>query len=72
VFVKEGVRGKLYREGFQAPLDEEQLELFRERVRTAASLIAAAEFAGDLELPAYGRGDPSRLRAHRVRAVSSD
>jgi superfamily I DNA/RNA helicase/RecB family exonuclease len=72
LFVKEGVRGKRYREGVQAQLDPEQLEEFRERVREASLLIAAAEFAGRAELPMFGVGDPSRLRAHRVRAVSSD
>ncbi|MEP6481646.1 MAG: ATP-dependent DNA helicase [Rhodoglobus sp.] len=72
LFVKEGIGGRKYREGTQAQLDAEQLEAFRERVRQAAILIAAAEFEGTLELPAYGYGDTSRLRAHRVRAVSSD
>ncbi len=72
LFVKEGVGGRKYREGVQAQLDPEQLEAFRERVREASILIAAAEFEGKLELPIYGFGDPSRLRAHRVRAVSSD
>jgi hypothetical protein len=56
----------------QAQLDDEQLEAFRDRVREASMLIAAAEFAGTLELSPFGYGDPSRLRAHRVRAVSSD
>lgn len=72
LFVKEGVGGRKYRESIQAQLDDEQLEAFRERVREASILIAAAEFEGRLELPMYGVGDPSRLRAHRVRAVSSD
>ena len=72
LFVKQGIGSKLYREAHQAPLDTDQLEAFRERVRAAASLIAAAEFAGEAELPIYGRGDPSRLRLQRVRAVSSD
>ncbi len=72
VFVKEGLRERKYREGVQSPLDPEGLEAFRERVRAASALIAAAEFEGALELPTFGRGDPSRLRLHRVRAVSSD
>lgn len=72
LFVKQGVGSTLYREGFQAPLTPEQLEEFRERVRMASILIAAAEFEGTLELPAYGMGDVSRLRLHRVKAVSSD
>lgn len=72
LFVKEGVRGKLYREGLQARLDDAGLEVFRERVRAAATLIAAAEFVGELELPVFGRGDQSGLRINRVRGVSSD
>jgi RecB family exonuclease len=72
LFVKEGIGGRKYREGVQAQLDDEQLEAFRGRVREASMLIAAAEFAGTLELSPFGYGDPSRLRAHRVRAVSSD
>ncbi|MFZ2964066.1 MAG: PD-(D/E)XK nuclease family protein, partial [Rhodoglobus sp.] len=72
LFVKEGLRERKYREGVQAALDAEGLEAFRERVRAASALIAAAEFEGELELPMFGRGDPSRLRLHRVRAVSSD
>jgi len=72
LFVKEGVRGRKYREAVQLQLDADQLEEFRERVREAAIIIAAAEFAGRAELPMFGMGDQSRLRAHRVRAVSSD
>lgn len=71
LYVKQGVGSKRYREGVQAAMTAEQLEEFRERVRAAAMLIAAAEFAGALELPSYG-ADTSRLRLHRVRAVSSD
>lgn len=72
LFVKQGVGSTLYREGLQAPLTPEQLEEFRERVRMASILIAAAEFEGKLELLTYGMGDVSRLRLHRVKAVSSD
>ncbi|HWR86645.1 MAG TPA: PD-(D/E)XK nuclease family protein, partial [Rhodoglobus sp.] len=71
LYVKEGVGSKRYREAIQAAMTPEQLEAFRERVSAAALLIAAAEFAGTLELPGYGM-DTSRLRLHRVRAVSSD
>ncbi|MEQ1735652.1 MAG: PD-(D/E)XK nuclease family protein, partial [Rhodoglobus sp.] len=72
LFVKQGLGAKLYREGTQHTLGADQLEQFRQRVRGAASLIAAAEFAGQAELPVFGRGDPSRLRLHRVPGVSSD
>ncbi|MDO7881339.1 ATP-dependent DNA helicase [Antiquaquibacter soli] len=71
LYVKQGVKGKLYREGVQAAFGPEQLEAFRERVDAAAALIAAAEFVGPLELDTY-RSDSSRLRLHRVREVSSD
>jgi RecB family exonuclease len=72
LFVKQGVGQKLYREGVQTALDAGQLEAFRERARQASEVIAAAEFAGQLELPIFGLGDVSRLRLHRVKAVSSD
>ncbi len=72
LFVKEGKDGRRYREGVQAPLTEEQLAEFRDRIRLAATLIAAAEFEGPAELPTYGLGDLARLRFHRVKAVSSD
>ena len=71
LFVKQGVRGKLYREAVQAPLDEEQLEGFRERIRQAATLMAAARFAGVREVADRVPGAASR-RLHRVPAVSSD
>src|SRR5690606_35076681 len=72
LFVKSGVRQKKYREGVQEPLTPEQLEQFRERIRRAATVIAAAEFEGLLELPAYGNSNRARLQLNRVRAVSSD
>jgi superfamily I DNA/RNA helicase/RecB family exonuclease len=72
LFVREGVRSKLYREGIQAALTEEQLEGFRERIRQAAIGMAAAEFSGAIELSRWGLSDNSRLAIHRVRAVSSD
>jgi RecB family exonuclease len=70
LFVKQGIRGKLYREGVQPSLTEAELEGFRERIREAARRMAAAEFEGVLELPGFG-GSPG-LALHRVKAVSSD
>jgi RecB family exonuclease len=70
LFVKQGLKKKLYREGVQPPLTEEELEGFRERIREAARRMAAAEFEGVLELPGWG-GSPG-LAIHRVKAVSSD
>ncbi len=71
LFVKQGVRGKAYREAVQAPLSAEGLEGFRERIRQAARLMAAAEYYGAGEVNARGPGAASRS-LHRVRAVSSD
>ena len=72
LFVKKGVKKKLYREGHQAPLTEEQLEAFRARIRIAAMGMAAAEFEGAVELTGWNAGGTSALAIHRVRAVSSD
>lgn len=72
LFVKSGVRGRKYREGVQRALDAEELDAFRERVREASMLIAAAEFQGKLELGGFGRMDNPGLQLNRVRAVSSD
>lgn len=72
VFVKEGVRGKLYREGVQAPLTEEQLEEFRERIRLAAIGMALGVYTGPRMLDPFGVGDAAKRALHRVRAVSSD
>jgi superfamily I DNA/RNA helicase len=71
LFVKKGVRGKSYREAVQAALTPEQLEGFRERIRQAATLMAAAEFTsvGDIDPRGFSAG--SRL-LHRVKGVSSD
>ncbi|HEY4225514.1 MAG TPA: ATP-dependent DNA helicase [Pseudolysinimonas sp.] len=73
LYVREGKDGRRYRDGHQATLDSEALEAVRERIRQAATLIAAAEFEGKLELEQFGGfGTTPRLRLHRVRAVSSD
>ncbi len=73
LFVRDGTKSQRYREASQPLLDDEGLEQVRERIRQAATVIAAAEFAGRLELDAYsGFGTTPRLRMHRVKAVSSD
>ena len=72
LYVKRGLRSKLYREGVQAPLDEDQLEGFRTRIRQAAAGMAAAEFAGVLEISDWAPGNTASPKLHRVRAVSSD
>ncbi|WP_308465363.1 PD-(D/E)XK nuclease family protein [Rathayibacter soli] len=71
LYVKKGVRKKLYREAVQAPLTEEELEGFRTRIRQAAIGMAAAEFRGARELTQWGMNTAQRA-LHRVRAVSSD
>jgi superfamily I DNA/RNA helicase/RecB family exonuclease len=71
LFVREGVRGKLYREGVQAALDADGLDGFRERIEQAARAIAVAEFEGKAQLDEY-RGDVAVRRLHRVPAVCSD
>ncbi|MGV8884623.1 MAG: PD-(D/E)XK nuclease family protein [Microbacteriaceae bacterium] len=72
LYVKKGVRSKLYREGVQAPLADEQLEQFRERIRQAAAGMAAAHFTGAIEISTWGGGGSSDASIHRVKAVSSD
>jgi superfamily I DNA/RNA helicase/RecB family exonuclease len=71
LFVKKGIRSKLYREGIQAPLDAERLEGFRARIRQAAAGMALAEFVGVRDVRSW-TGGMNPLAIHRVRAVSSD
>ncbi len=72
LFVKQGVRGKSYREGVQAPLTKEQLEEFRERIRLAAIGMALGSYTGPRVLDPFAPGDTAKRALHRVRAVSSD
>jgi superfamily I DNA/RNA helicase/RecB family exonuclease len=72
LYVKKGLRSKLYREGVQATLGEEQLEGFRTRIRQAAIGMAQAAFDGELELDQWASFDSATRKLHRVRAVSSD
>jgi superfamily I DNA/RNA helicase/RecB family exonuclease len=72
LYVKKGLRSKLYREGVQATLDDEQLEGFRTRIRQAAIGMAQAAFEGELELDRWASFDSAARKLHRVRAVSSD
>lgn len=71
LFVKEGVRGKAYREGEQGPLTGEQLQEFRERIMVAARGMAAAEFLARRDIDERRPGAAAR-KLHRVRAVTSD
>jgi superfamily I DNA/RNA helicase/RecB family exonuclease len=72
LYVKRGLRNKLYREGVQAPLEEEGLEAFRTRIRQAAIGMAAISYLGPKDLDRYSGFGPARRMLQRVRAVSSD
>ncbi|MCU1545632.1 MAG: ATP-dependent helicase [Homoserinimonas sp.] len=72
LYVKKGVRGKAYREGAQAALDDKQLEGFRTRIRQAAIGMAAAHYEGVLELETWGGFGTATRQLHRVRCVTSD
>ena len=72
LFVKKGVRGKLYREGVQAPLGAEQLDAFRQTILAAVTTMSQSTFPGSRVIDPWGRGDTARRALHRVRAVSSD
>ncbi|MHB1171382.1 MAG: PD-(D/E)XK nuclease family protein [Lacisediminihabitans sp.] len=72
LYAKKGLRAKLYREGIQPPLDEQQLEGFRVRIRQAAAGMAQAAFLGALDLDEWGAFDVAGRKLHRVRSVSSD
>ena len=72
LYVKRGKGGKLYREGHQAALDDEQLEGFRTRIRQAAIGMAAAAFEGAVDLDEWGSFGVAQKKLHRVRSVSSD
>jgi superfamily I DNA/RNA helicase/RecB family exonuclease len=71
LFVKTRSKTKLYEEGVQAPLDDEQLEGFRLRIRQAAAGMALAEFVGVRDVTSWN-GASNGLTIHRVPAVSSD
>ncbi|WP_431220803.1 PD-(D/E)XK nuclease family protein [Leifsonia xyli] len=71
LFVAKGVRGKGYREVAQDRVDDDGLERLRERVARAADGMAAATFAGVVDL---GERDPHgkyEYRIHLVPAVSA-
>ena len=71
LFVKTRSKTKLFEEGIQAPLDDEQLEGFRMRIRQAAAGMALAEFIGLRDVTGWN-GASNPLTIHRVPAVSSD
>ena len=71
LWVKQGLRGKAYRESEQAPLSDEELKGFRRRIEHVAALMAASSFAGAVDFDAWGSASAAGM-LHRVRAVSSD
>lgn len=71
LFVRDGVRGKSYREGVQAPFEADGLDELRRRIETAAELMAQATFEGAADPVGWGAQVASR-RLQRVRPVSSD
>ncbi len=71
LFVREGVRGKPYREASQPALDEAGLEAFRARLRQAVAAIAVAELTGSRTVGRYDYG-ALRHRIHRVPPVTGE
>lgn len=71
LYVSSGKGGKLYREAVQGPLVGAELDELRRRIELAAIGMAAAEFAGVLDLDSYGSGNDPKYRIHLVKAVSA-
>jgi len=71
LYVSSGKGGKLYREAVQGPLVGAELDELRRRIELAAIGMAAAEFAGVLNLDSYGSGNDPKYRIHLVKAVSA-
>jgi superfamily I DNA/RNA helicase/RecB family exonuclease len=71
LYVRTDSKTSDYREAVQEPLDDEQLEGFRERLRQAVEAIAVAQLTG---ARAIGRFDFSATahRIHRVGPVTGD
>jgi hypothetical protein len=66
------VRGRRYREVVQPRFGEEELERLRDRVRAAATGMAAPAFSGLLDAVPFSPGDALRYRLHAVPEVSGD
>ncbi|WP_439565512.1 PD-(D/E)XK nuclease family protein [Microcella sp.] len=71
LYVREGTKGSDYREAVQQPLDAQQLEGFRERLRQAVSAIAVARLTGVRTVDRFDFAAASH-RIHRVGAVTGD
>lgn len=71
LYVKKGLKSKPYREAPQRAFGDEEHDAFRERIRAAATAMAASGFEGLLEVDEFKPGE-ARFRWHVVKAVSSD
>ena len=71
LFVREGVRGKNYREATQPVLDDDGLETFRLRLRQAVAAVAVAVLSGPLTVGRYDFA-ARRHRLHRVPPVTGE
>lgn len=71
LYVREGKGGNDYREAVQEPLDDEQLEGFRERLRQAVSAIAVARLTGVRTIDRFDFVGAAH-RIHRVGPVTGD
>ena len=71
LYVREGVRGTDYREAVQAPLDDEQREHFRARLRQAVAAIAVARLTGVRTIDRFDFSAATH-RIHRVGPVTGD
>ena len=71
LFVREGAKGSDYREAVQAPLDEQQLDGFRERLRQAVAAIAVARLTGVRSIDRFDFSAREH-RIHRVGPVTGD
>ncbi|MBB5618631.1 PD-(D/E)XK nuclease family protein [Microcella frigidaquae] len=71
LYVREGVRGSDYREAAQAPLDEEQREAVRERLRQAVAAVAVARLTGVRTVDRFDFAAVAH-RIHRIGPVTGE
>lgn len=69
LYVREGKGGNDYREAVQDPLEDEQLEGFRERLRQAVAAIAVAQLTGVRTIDRFDFSAAAH-RIHRVGPVT--
>lgn len=71
LYVREGVRGSDYREAVQAPLDEQQREAVRERLRQAVAAVAVARLTGVRTVDRFDFAAAAH-RIHRIGPVTGE